>query len=196
MSLLRPIVKRAGALPLFALVVSASLPVGFATAKAPDAADMPTIETLLQRALTAKAAAAEAAVEAARDPRKEAIEAYRDKKSALDDFTALTAIINNSKDDDLQIYRNQAAQAAILRFKTENLDDPQVRKTRAAFGEQIVDLMKGSSSDQVGLAIIQEVLQTWWSTKTREVRFKATDKWRDRNKSWRKMKTYLQGGSR
>jgi hypothetical protein len=169
---------------------------GPAEAKGPEAKDLPSIEEIVQKAKDAKAAAAEALLEAARDPRKEAIVAYRDGKLPLEGFAPLTEMINNSKDDEIQVYRTQASQAILLRFKNENLDDPQVRKTRAALGLEIIDLMKAKSGDQVGLAVIQEILQTWWATKNRELRFKATDKWKVRMKAWRGMRSYLTGGER
>jgi len=170
---------------------------GPAWAKGPEAGEMPSVEEIVQADADSKAADAEAARIAALDPRREAIAAYRDGKTPLEAFAPLVEILNNSKDDDVQVYRNQASQAILLRFKAEKLDDPQVRRTRATLALGIIDLMKANSSDQVGLAIIQEVLQTWWATKTRsELRFKATDKWRERAKAWRKMKSYLSNGER
>jgi len=205
MSLLRSVRSRAAVMTVVAALCAVTLcaatlyavTVGPAQAKGPDAADMPTVEDLVQRAITAKAAAAAAAREAARDPRKEVIAAYRDGKTALEEFTPLTDIINEHKDAQVQVYRNQASQAILLRFKTENMDDPQVRRTRARLALEILHLMKASSSDQVGLAIIQEVLQTWWATKIRtEIHFQAIDKWNKRSRAGRKMRSYLDRGGR
>ena len=170
MSLLRSVRSRVAVTAVAAALCAVTA--GPVHAKGPDVADMPTVEQPVRTAQKAKADAEDAAREAARDPRKELIEAYRDAKTALEAFKPLTDIIGEHKDTDVQVYRSQAAQAILVRFKTENMDDPQVRRTRAKLALEIVDLMKANSSDQVGLAIIQEVLQTWWATKIRsEIRF-------------------------
>lgn len=180
--------------PVLAAVLVGALALT-ARAEAPEADDMPTLERIYQEAKAAKEEAERAAAEAARDPNKEAIEAYRDGRTALAEFKPLTDIINNDDDDEIQRYRQPAATAILQRFRQENGDDPAVQRTRAALALEIVDLMKANSSDQVGLAIIQEVLQTWWRAKmTNDVRFKATDKWRERSKAWRIMRRYLQEG--
>jgi hypothetical protein len=187
-----------GALALAAagLLLAGMLP-GVAQAKGPEPSEMPTLEQIFQDAKAEKEAAERAAVEAARDPNREAIEAYATGATELSEFQALTELINDSKTDELQRYRQPAATAILQRFRAENLDDPAIRRVRAALALEIVDLMKANSSDQVGLAIIQEVLQTWWRAKVAgDIRFRATDKWRDRQKAWRKMKSYLQGGER
>lgn len=184
------------AVALLGLAAFAALP-GSALAKGPEAEDMPTLERIYQEAKSAKEAAERAAAEAARDLNQEAIDAYATGATALTEFQALTELINDSKTDELQRYRQPAATAILARFRAENLDDPAVRTVRRAVAMEIVDLMKANSTDTVGLAIIQEVLQTWWRAKVAgEIRFKATDKWKDRQKAWRKMKSYLQSGER
>ncbi len=168
-----------------------------ARAKAPAARDMPTLEQIFQEAQAARDEVARLAAEAARDPYKEAIEGYRSGASDLADFKALTDIVNNSKSDELQVYRTPAATAILDRFGQENLDDPAIRRVRSALALEIIDLMKANSSDQVGLSIIEEVLQTWWRTKlSRDIRFRASDKSKARIKAWRKMRAYLQNGER
>ena len=185
-------------MPTLALALcAATLICGTALAKGPTPEELPTVEQILEKARAEKAAIDRAAAEASRDPHQEAIDAYRDGTVPLEDYTKLTAIINESKEDELQPYRTKAAQAVLQRFKAVNIDDPAVRRTRNELVLEIVDLMKVSSNDTVGLAIIDEVLKTWWRTKiATDVRFNPADKYRDRAKAWRKMRTFIANGER
>ncbi len=166
-------------------------------AGAADATDLPTLEDIHTAAVKAKADAVERVKAANRDPRKEALAAYRSGATPLDQFQPLAEMINNSKDAAMSPYRQAAAQALLARFKVEDANDPFVRKSRAGAGLAILDLMKASSSDTVGLSIVGEVLNAWWRSKVlSDVKFKPTDKFKNRMKAYRKMRSYLQSGEK
>jgi hypothetical protein len=163
-------------------------------AKAPKPADVPSVEDLYQSAQKAIDQAAKEAFEKSRDPLREAIDNYRDKKTPYTDFQKLVDCLNNAKDDNVQPYRADAAQALLTRFSKEDESDPQVRATRRQIVLAILDLMKADKKDEIGLRAIESILFTWWKQRMQsEVKFRATDKLDDRKKAHTKMKKYLQG---
>lgn len=160
-----------------------------ASAKAPS--QSPSVEDILTRARTAEAEARNRLVEAQKDPFKEAIESYRDKKLPLTEYHKLTDLLNDAKDPAVQDYRLPAADALVARFEKEDLNDPAVRAVRREVAQAIVDLMKAPSTDDRGLMAVEKVLYAWWRTKLVEVRFKHTDKLRERTSACTKMKKFL-----
>ncbi len=169
-----------------------------AEARVPAHGDMPTLDELYRQARQEKIDAEKRAADAARDPLAEAIEAYKSGATPLEQFSALTDIINNAKDEDVQPYRSPAAEALLQRFLTEDVTtSATAKRVRAAVGLEIVDLMKSSSSDTLGLAIVHRVLSTWWKYKLEgELKFKPDDKPRDRQKAWKRMQAYLKSGEK
>jgi hypothetical protein len=166
-----------------------------AFAKAPKAGDMPSVEEIFQQASKAAADAAKAAADKARDPLREAIDGYRDRKVPLAEYQKLVDCINNAKDENVQTYRPDAAQALIARFAHEDDKDEQIRAVRRQVAIAVLDLMKAPSKDQTGLNAIETMLYAWWRTKMQiEVRFHATDKLEDRKKAFEKMSKYLKKG--
>lgn len=162
---------------------------GPALAKAP--AQTPTVEEILGRARAAEAEEKRRLVEAQRDPFKEAIEAYRDGRTPLTGYAKLTEMVNNAKDAEVQDYRIPAAEALVLRFEKEDLKDPAVKEVRREIATAIVDLMKAPSTDDRGLMAVEKVLYAWWRNKVVEIKFKHTDKLKDRTNACTKMKKFL-----
>ena len=173
------------------LLVAGPLP---AQAKGPSAEQLPTLEDLLARAKKAKADAEQAAIDAARDPRREAIDAYKNGDTPLAEYEPLTDMIKNSKDDEVRDYRRAAATALYQRFRNEPLEDPNVRKLRVEAVLEIIDLMRAPSKDRLGLAIIHEILSAFWKNKVRDFGFSPTGKPRERYNAYKAMKKYLQNG--
>ena len=168
--------------------------VSSAFAKAPKAADTPSVEEICQNALKAIEDKAKKDADAKRDPLREAIDGYRDRKLPLAQFQVLVENINDAKTDAAQSYRNDAAQALIQRFLREEENDPQVRAIRRTVALGVLDLMK-ASKDDAGLKIIEAILFSWWKQKLMlEIHFKASDKLDDRKKAWAKMKKFLDKG--
>jgi len=166
-----------------------------AFAKAPKAADTPTVEEIFQQASKAVADAVKVAADKARDPLREAIENYRDKKVPYTDFQKLVDCINDAKTDNVQGYRGDAAQALVTRFKNEAEDDPQVRLVRRQIALSVLDLMKAPAKDQTGLVAIETILFAWWRAKMQvDIKFKPADKLDDRKKAFEKMSKYLKKG--
>jgi hypothetical protein len=166
------------------------LAAGAAFAKAPAA--VPTVEEIAARARTAAVEAARRAEEAAKDPLKEAIDSYREGKTPLADWQKLADVVNDAKDADAQRYRMSAAEALVVRFEGKKDLDAAERAVRREIGLALVDLMKSPASDDTGLKAIERVLYAFWPDKLlRDVRFKASDKLRDRTNAHSKMKKYL-----
>jgi len=180
----------AAAIALLAIPVPAS-------AKSPKASKRPTIEQLLQKHAKAKTDAAAAAIEAARDPHKEAILAYKNGTTPPADYEARTGLIANEKDDELRKYRRPAATALMERFEKAGADgDDRVRALRAAAVLEILHLMKASKKETLSLAIIHDILVRFWKRKMGDYRFAANKELKDRRKSYNSMKKYLQGQER
>jgi hypothetical protein len=163
-----------------------------AFAKAPKAADTPTVEDIYQQASKAVTEAAKVAADKARDPLREAIENYRDRKSPLAEYQKLVACINDAKTENVQGYRGDAAQALVTRFSREDDKDPEIQALRSQIAREVLDLMKAPAKDQTGLSAIEMILFAWWRSKMMiDIKFKATDKLDDRKKAYELMKKYL-----
>jgi len=163
-----------------------------AFAKAPKAADTPTVEEIYQQASKAVADAVKVAADKARDPLREAIENYRDRKLPLAEYQKLVACINDAKTENVQGYRGDAAQALVTRFSREDENDPVVQSTRSQIAREVLELMKAPAKDQAGLSAIETILFAWWRAKMQiDIKFKATDKLDDRKKAFEKMSKYL-----
>jgi hypothetical protein len=177
----------------FAAALFASAAPAFA--KAPKPADTPTVEELFQGATKAVADLAKAAADKARDPLREAIDAYRDRKLPLAEYQKLVDCINNAKDENVQPYRGDAAQALVTRFSHEDENDPQNRMIRRQIALSVLELMKADKKDSVGLGAIETILYAWWRAKMQiDIKFKATDKLDDRKKAYEKMNKFLKKG--
>ena len=182
-----------GFLAIALWLVSAAASSAFA--KGPKAADVPSVEDLYQQAQKAIEDQARAAAEKARDPLKEAIDNYRDRKSPLTDFQKLVDCVNNAKDENVQPYRADAAQALVTRFSREDENDPQNRSIRRSIALAVLDLMRAPQKDEPGLRAIETILFAWWRTKMQiDIKFKANDKLDDRKKAHAKMKKFLDKG--
>jgi len=162
-----------------------------AFAKAPK--ESPTVEDIYRQAMAAIEEKKKREVEAAKDPLREAIEAYRDRKTPLAEYQKLVDIINDAKTESVQPYRATAAQALVTRFSREDESDPTVKVVRRQIALAVVDLMK-ATKDDVGLAAIEQILSNWWRMKTFEFKFKVGDKPDERKRAWTKMKKYLEKG--
>lgn len=170
---------------------------GAALAKAPPAKETPTVDEIFKQATAAIEEEKRLAAERARDPLKEAIEAYREPgKVSILEFHKLVDIVNNARDENVQPYRALAAQAIITRFSHETEADPQVRAVRRQIALAVLDLMKADKKDEVGLAAVEQILYAWWRSKLTmgDIKFKATDKIDDRKKAHAKMKKFLSSG--
>jgi hypothetical protein len=166
-----------------------------AFAKAPKASDTPSVEEIFQQATKAVAEAAKAAADKARDPLREAIDNYRERKLPIAEYQKLTVCINDGKTDSVQPYRGDAAQALVTRFTREDENDPQVRAVRRQIALEVLELMKAPAKDQTGLNAIETILFAWWRAKMQvEIKFKATDKLDDRKKAFEKMSKFLKKG--
>ena len=175
-----------------AVLLLTSLGAGAAFAKAPK--EIPTVEDLNKAALAAIEEKKRREIEAARDPMKEAIEAYRDRKTPLAEYQKLVDIIKDAKTENVQPYRLTAAQAFVTRFTREDDSDPAVKIVRRQIALALLDLMK-SSKDDVGLAAIDLMLSAWWRIPTSmTAKFRPSDKLDDRKRSYAKMKKYLDQG--
>jgi hypothetical protein len=174
-----------------AVLVLASLGAHAAFAKAPK--ETPTVEDLNRAALAAIEEKKRRDIEAAKDPLKDAIEAYRDKKTPLAEYQKLVDIINDAKTESVQPYRATAAQALVMRFSREDDSDPPVKIVRRQIALALLDLMK-ANKDDVGLAAIEQILGSWWRLKMFEFKFKVSDKLDSRKKAYAKMKNFLEKG--
>ena len=175
-----------------AALLLTSLGAGAAFAKAPK--EIPTVEDMNKAALAAIEEKKRREIEAARDPLKEAIEAYRDRKTPKEEYQKLVDIIKDAKTENVQPYRLTAAQALITRFSREDESEPAVKIVRRQIALALLDLMK-ASKDDVGLASIDLILSAWWRIPTSmTARFRTTDKLDDRKRSYAKMKKYLEQG--
>jgi hypothetical protein len=164
-----------------------------AVAKAPKPADLPTVEEIYQQAKKSIDEAAKRAIEQARDPNREAIEGYRDRKLPLNEYQKLVEIINDSKNDNVQPYRADAAQALVLRFTREEEADPQVRAIRRSIALAVLDLMKADKRDETGLRAIETILFAWYRNKMQvDVKFKPSDKLDSRRKAYSQMKKHIE----
>jgi hypothetical protein len=164
-----------------------------AFAKAPK--DAPSVEEIFQQATKALEEKTKAEIEKSKDPLKEAIEAYRDRKAPLPDFQKLVDCLNDAKTDAVQPYRADAAQALVARFAREDENDPQNRAIRRQIALGILDLMKAPQKDEIGLRSIETILLAWWRARLSvDIKFKATDKLDDRKKAYAKMKKFLDKG--
>lgn len=171
----------------------AAFAASFAFAKAPK--DSQSVEEIFQQAAKAIADAEKAAVEKAKDPLREAIEAYRDKKIPLVEYQKLVDCVNNAKDENVQPYRADAAQALVARFAKEDENDLQNRAVRRQIALGVLDLMKAPQKDTAGLQAIETILFAWWRFKMQsDIKFKVTDKLDDRKKAYTKMKKFLDKG--
>lgn len=168
---------------------------GAATAFAKAPKDAPTVEDIFQQATKALDEQAKAAAEKAKDPLREAIEAYRDRKLPLVEYQKLVDCVNNAKDENVQPYRADAAQALVTRFTREDENDIQTRAVRRQIALGVLDLMKAPQKDENGLRAIETILFAWWRAKMQiDIKFKATDKLDDRKKAYTKMKKFLDKG--
>lgn len=181
---------------LLALAAAAGLLVlggSDASAKAPKEA--PSVEEIFQQAKKAIEDAAKAAAEKAKDPLREAIDGYRERKLPLEEYQKLVDCLNNAKDENVQPYRADAAQALVTRFTREDDTNLQVRAIRRQIALGVLDLMKAPQKDEPGLRAIETILFAWWRFKMQtDIKFKATDKLDDRKKAYTKMKKYLDKG--
>jgi hypothetical protein len=182
------------ALRTFAAVCGlAAFAASSAFAKAPK--ESPTVEEIFQQATKAIEDAAKAAAEKAKDPLRETIEAYRDRKIPLVEYQKLVDCVNNAKDENVQPYRLDAAQALVTRFAREDENDLQNRAVRRQIALGVLDLMKAPQKDETGLRAIESILFAWWRFKMQsDIKFKATDKLDDRKKAYTKMKKFLDKG--
>ena len=163
-----------------------------AFAKAPKAADTPSVEEIFQQASKAVADAAKAAADKARDPLREAIDNYRERKVPYAEYQKLVACINDAKTENVQSYRGDAAQALVTRFSREDENDPQIAAVRSQIAREVLELMKAPAKDQTGLNAIETILYAWWRAKMQiDIKFKATDKQDDRKKAFEKMSRFL-----
>lgn len=184
---------RLAAITALAFLVAAAPSASYA--KAPKATDTPSVEEMYQQAQKAISDAAKDAAERARDPLREAIDNYRDRKIPLTDYQRLVDCLNNAKDENVQPYRLDAAQALVTRFTREDNAEPQVRTIRRGIGLAVLDLMKADAKkDEIGLRSVELLLMSWWRLKAMEFHFKANDKLDDRKKAHVKMKKYLEKG--
>ena len=168
-----------------------------ARAEGPTAADVPTLEQVLAKAAEAKAARERAAAEAARDPHREAINAYREGTSDIGAWEPLTDLVLNSKDEEMAVYRRAAAMALVKRFEKADQNDPDVKKMRCEIGLELVDLMKANSRrDSLGIGVVYAVLQKWWPRQVRDFNFAPSKSAKDRNDAYKKMKKYLRAAAK
>lgn len=163
------------------------------TASAKAAQGGKSAEDLLALARKAAAEKALAEQEKKRDRTKEMIEAYSTGKTPIGEWQPLTDIINNSAEAAVQPYRPMAAEGLLRRFEAAGADnDPAVRGVRRDVALAIVDLMKASAKDEMGLRIVDQVLGTWYRQKmVQDIKFKTTDKQKERDGDCKKMRDFL-----
>lgn len=161
-----------------------------ASAKAP--AGMPSLEELLQKAKQAEAEAIRLQEEKNRDPRREAIDAYRSKKTDLKDFQPLVDILMDAKTEEVQPYRTPAAEALLTRFAAEDPDNsPVARKFRIDVAWELVDLLIRPASDDKGLMAADSIFNAWFPGQVRVNLWKRDGKLGDRKKAYDKIKKWL-----
>jgi hypothetical protein len=166
---------------------------GAAFARAPKPAEMPTVEEIYQQAKAAADLRLKNEADQSHDPTKDLIDAYRDKKSKLEDYDKIVDIVNDAKTEKLQGYRRDATQALIVRFSREDEGDPTMRATRRDIALKVLDLMKADAKkDATGLECIERMLYAWWKFKvSTDVKFNVKDKPEVRKKAYDKMKKFL-----
>ncbi len=176
-------------------IVAAAALAAPAMAKGPKASELPTLEEIYLQAKAEWEMDLKRAEADRQDPLGETIDNYKDKLISLNEYRQLVDVILDDQDKKLQAYRRPALDAVIERFRKEHLDDPQTRAIRRQIGKALIELMK-RSRDELGLQLVEEILFTWWRSKMLELKFRASDNYRDRSRAHRKMKTYLEKDER
>ncbi|MCE9634160.1 MAG: hypothetical protein K8T90_00515 [Planctomycetes bacterium] len=153
----------------------------------------PTLVEIQERAKQAEADARAKAVEAQKDPNKEAIDAFAVRgKTELKDFGKLTLMILDADTAGLQSYRMPAAEALVKRFQQENWDgDANVRQIRLDVAVELCELLKAPAKDDVGLAIAEYVFGTWYRPPLVNNHWRKDAKQGDRQKAYIKIKKFL-----
>lgn len=162
-----------------------------AVARQPDPEQKPTLDALEADARARKLAAEKAAAEAARDPIQEAIDAFRDQVSPLEQWERIVELVKADEGEEAA-YRQAAKDALIARFQADGEKDVKVLKARRAAALELCDLMK-AKSDPDGRMLVQEILQKWFRTYLIRSGYKPNDSARKRIRAYRKMTDYLEG---
>lgn len=188
----RTVLSGAVAATALAALLLAAAP---AAAKAP--ANVPTMEEVQQKARLAEAEAQRKALESQRDPRKEAIEAYKAKKSKLEEYEPLVRMIMDAKTPEVQDYRIPAGEALVRRFEQEDVEkDPRVRQTRIEIAIELCELLKAPAADDKGLLIADQVFYAWYRAQVINTHWKKEGKLRDRQAAYNKIKKFLKNSEK
>jgi hypothetical protein len=186
--------RTAAARGLLALVVVA---IASATAAAKAPTGVATLEDLQQKARQAEAEAQRRALEASKDPNKEAIEAYKTKKTKLEEYQKLVQIAMDAKTAEVQDYRIPAAGALVERFAAEDLEkDPRARQIRIEIALELCELLKAPASDDKGLIIADTVFSTWYRAQVINSHWKKEAKLRDRQAAYAKIRKFLKNSEK
>lgn len=161
-----------------------------AVAKAPTG--VPNLEELLQKAQLAHAEAERIKAEALRDPRRETIDNFRNKKTELKDFQPVVEMILDAKTEELQAYRAAAADALLVRFAAEDPDNnPVARKLRLDVAIELVELLNRPASDDKGLLAGEAIFTAWYPGQIKGNYWKRDGKPAERKKAYEKIKKWL-----
>ena len=161
-----------------------------AFAKAP--APGPTVEDVLQRARLDEAAARQKALDASKDPNKEAIEGYKSKKTALGDYQKLVELLLDGDTKELQEYRAPAAEALVKRFELEDTDNNEkTRQTRVDIALELLPLLTASPKDAVGLAAAESIYYAWYRAQLVNNHWKKDAKLSDRQRATQRIRKFL-----
>ena len=183
---------------IVAPVLGAALLCGVAApafAKAP--AQAPTLEDLRARAQQAEIELRRLAAESQRAPRKEAIDAYKDKKkSELKDYQKIVDILIDAKTPEVQDYRAAAAEALTKRFEQEDVEkDAAVRQVRREIALELIDLLGADKKDEKGLLAAEQIFYAWYPRQLGQNHWKREAKQPDRLKAMRKIRDFLKKSS-
>lgn len=159
-----------------------------ALAKAPQA---PTVADIRQKAEQDEAELRRRAAEAQRDERKEAIDAYGQKKVPFGEWKQLVEMLLDDKTPEVQNYRQPAADALVHRFEQEDVNNPDVRQARVDIALELVPLLTAKSSDERGLVAVNTVMSSWFRPQLLMHRWYPQHKLSDRQKAAKKIKEWL-----
>ena len=149
-----------------------------------------TAEEIMKRAELAEAERIKKKADAEKDPVRDLIQSYADKKLELKEWGKLTAIMLDAKTPEMQPYRRLATEALVRRFEAEGSTEQSVREIRREAGIALLDLMD-AKNDEVGVGLVDYVYSTWWRRDYGNTGFKPNAKLDDRKSAKKRMAKFL-----
>ena len=158
-----------------------------AAARAPTLEELPTVKEMLRRSDEAVAAAREKAAAAARDPKMDQINGYKDGTVSLYSWKDVADILKSGKEE--AKYRQAAAEALRARFRDQDRRDARMAKVKKEIAVHLRTLLMDDERDvRVWVAAI---FKEYFPGDAGRIGYDPNGSYRDRNKAYKEWQKTL-----